>query len=87
MDVQLNSDAINKAVEDLKKTTAQSIFDWTTGTIKGALENSGVEIKSTAVPVAKSGSEPEKMNWTPVLIGGAILAGAAFLIMKKRKAA
>lgn len=80
----------NDLIEQNKNVLGNGIFDTLTGAIKGGLENSGVELKSEVVPIAKSESKIEGPKayvdrpWTYLMIAGIGLV--AFLIYKKKRA-
>lgn len=84
MEISLNTTEISKAIDQFKNTAANSLFDQVTGNIKGALENSGVEIKSNTVPIAKQESQGSSVaiNWAPYVLGG--VAVVAFFLLKKK---
>lgn len=85
MELRINESEISKSVDQFKNVVGQNLFDLATGTIKGALENSGVEIKSNAVPIAKNESQAQpEMNLKPVLLL-VLGVGVGFLILKKLK--
>ena len=80
----------NSLIEQNKQVIGNSVFDTLTGAIKGKLENSGVELQSEYVPIAKSESKVEGPTalvdrpWTYFMIAGIGLV--AFLIYKKKRA-
>ena len=79
---------IKGILENNKQLIGNETFSSITGYIQGALGNSGVELKSEVVPVAKYEKKEEISNFSGLpqnyLMIGAVLVGA-LLIFKMKK--